>query len=43
MHSMMQDMDVDAVVILTESGNHEKHTLELVKYGKHIIVESLWH
>ena len=36
---MMQDVDVDAVVILTESGNHEKHTLELVKYGKHIIVE----
>lgn len=39
MHVMMKDVDIDAVVVLTESGNHEKHTLELVKYGKHIIVE----
>lgn len=39
MHRMMSDQPIDAVVILTESGNHAKHTLELANYGKHIIVE----
>jgi UDP-N-acetyl-2-amino-2-deoxyglucuronate dehydrogenase len=36
---MMQTVNPDIIVILTESGNHAKHTIELAKYGKHIIVE----
>lgn len=39
MHEMMSEADIDAVVILTESGNHAKHAIELAQYGKHIIVE----
>lgn len=39
MHQMMNDVDVDVVVVLTESGNHSKHVLELAKYKKHIMVE----
>lgn len=41
MHEMMRFLkdDVDAVAVLTESGNHARHTLELAPYGKHIIVE----
>ena len=36
---MMQTVNIDVVVILTESGNHAKHTIMLAKYGKDIIVE----
>lgn len=39
MHEMMSNEDVDIVVILTESGNHAKHVIELAKYGSHIVVE----
>lgn len=39
MHEMMKTIAVDVVVILTESGNHARHTIELAKYGKHIVVE----
>jgi UDP-N-acetyl-2-amino-2-deoxyglucuronate dehydrogenase len=39
MHEMMKKEDIDVVVILTESGNHAKHTIELAKYRKHIVVE----
>lgn len=39
MHAMMKEGGVDVVVILTESGNHAKHVLELAKYGKHLVVE----
>ena len=41
MHQMMSQLQdsVDLVVILTESGLHAKHALELSKYRKHIIVE----
>ncbi len=39
MDTMMQSEKIDVVVILTESGNHAKHTIRLAKYGKHIIVE----
>ena len=39
MHEMMKSVDTDAVVVLTESGNHAKHVIELATYGKHIIVE----
>ncbi len=39
MHEMMQSVDIDVVVVLTESGNHAKHVIELSRYGKHIVVE----
>lgn len=39
MHEMMQNEDIDLVSILTPSGLHTKHTLELAKYKKHIVVE----
>lgn len=39
MHEMMTTATPDVVVVLTESGNHAQHVLELAQYGKHIIVE----
>jgi len=39
MDVMMNKEKVDVIVLLTESGNHAKHTVNLAKYGKHIIVE----
>lgn len=39
MHEMMETIAPDVVVVLTESGNHAKHVVQLAKYGKHIIVE----
>ena len=39
MHLMARNEDIDVIVILTESGNHARHVLELAKYGKHIVVE----
>jgi len=39
MHEMMQSVNCDIVVILTESGMHPRHTLDIAKYGKHIVVE----
>lgn len=39
MHEMMQKVRIDIVVVLTESGNHAKHVVELAQYGKHIVVE----
>ena len=39
MHTMMAEVSIDAVVILTESGKHPRHVQELSPYGKHIIVE----
>lgn len=39
MHEMMRTVAPDAVAILTESGNHARHTLELAPYGAHLIVE----
>jgi predicted dehydrogenase len=39
MHQMIQEVPCDVVVILTESGNHAKHAVELAKHGKHIVVE----
>jgi predicted dehydrogenase len=39
MHEMMQMHKPDVVVVLTESGNHARHVLELSKYGAHIVVE----
>lgn len=39
MHRMMREVDIDVVVVLTESGHHARHVKELASYGKHIIVE----
>ncbi len=39
MHLMMQKEEIDIIAVLTESGNHAQHVIELAKYGKHIIVE----
>lgn len=41
MHEMMQKLnnEIDVVTILTPSGLHAKHTIELAQYRKHIIVE----
>lgn len=35
MHKMMQSENIDVVVVLTESGAHAKHVIELASYGKH--------
>ena len=39
MRDMMESVATDVVVVLTESGNHARHVVELARYGKHIIVE----
>lgn len=39
MHEMMTATEPDVVVVLSESGNHARHVIELAKYGKHIVVE----
>jgi predicted dehydrogenase len=41
MHEMMRRLQdkIDAISILTESGNHARNTIELAPYGKHCIVE----
>ena len=39
MHEMMQSVNVDVVVVLTESGRHAEHVVALAPYGKHIVVE----
>jgi len=37
---MLDSIDADVVSILTESGNHARHTIDIVrKYRKHIVVE----
>lgn len=39
MHEMMHQEAIDVVVVLTESGLHADHVVELAQYGKHIVVE----
>jgi predicted dehydrogenase len=39
MHEMMKSESIDVVVVLTESGLHARHTIELAPYGAHIMVE----
>ena len=41
MHEMMKVMHdkIDVLNILTPSGDHARHTIELAPYGKHIVVE----
>jgi UDP-N-acetyl-2-amino-2-deoxyglucuronate dehydrogenase len=37
--SMMAKESIDAVVVLTESGLHASHVIDLASFGKHIVVE----
>lgn len=39
MREMMESVECDVVVVLTESGLHGDHVVDLAQYGKHIIVE----
>jgi UDP-N-acetyl-2-amino-2-deoxyglucuronate dehydrogenase len=39
MHEMMKTVQPDVVVVLTESGLHARHVIELARHGKHIVVE----
>jgi UDP-N-acetyl-2-amino-2-deoxyglucuronate dehydrogenase len=39
MHAMMREVKPDVVTILTESGSHARHTIELAAYGAHVVVE----
>jgi UDP-N-acetyl-2-amino-2-deoxyglucuronate dehydrogenase len=39
MHEMMAREKPDVVTVLTESGNHAQHVVELAKYGASIVVE----
>ena len=39
MDEMMKSESVDVVVVLTPSGLHAEHVINLSKYGKHIMVE----
>lgn len=41
LHEMMraESENIDVVCVLTPSGDHANHVLELVRYGKHIVVE----
>lgn len=39
MDEMMQKESIDVVSVLTESGYHARHVINLAKYGKHIVVE----
>lgn len=39
MHEMMRTVHPDAVSILTESGYHARHAIELAVHGAHILVE----
>ena len=38
MHEMARQAEIDAFVVLTESGNHARHVIELARHGKHIVV-----
>lgn len=39
MHEMMMSVQPDVVSVLTESGNHARHVIDLTAHGKHILVE----
>jgi len=39
LHDMMKAEKIDVVVVLTESGRHAEHTIELAPYGAHVVVE----
>lgn len=39
MNEMARSVDLDVCVVLTESGRHAEHVINLARYGKHIVVE----
>lgn len=39
MHEMAREVEIDAFVVLTESGNHARNVIDLAPYGRHIVVE----
>ena len=41
MHEMLENEQdsIDVINVLTPSGDHAKHTIELAPYGKHLVVE----
>lgn len=39
LHEMMKTEKIDVVVVLTESGLHAQHVVELAPYGAHVMVE----
>ncbi|EGN74615.1 Putative dehydrogenase [Idiomarina sp. A28L] len=39
MNEMLAQTDIDVVTVLTESGYHAKHVIEIAKHNKHIVVE----
>jgi len=39
MHEMCRREAIDVLVVLTESGYHARHVLELAQYRKHVVVE----
>lgn len=39
MNEMMRSVDIDVVVVLTESGHHAEHVIALAAHGKDIVVE----
>lgn len=39
MHRMVAETEPDVIVVLTESGHHARHVIDLARHGKHIIVE----
>jgi UDP-N-acetyl-2-amino-2-deoxyglucuronate dehydrogenase len=39
LHEMMKTEKVDVVVVLTQSGLHAQHTIDLAPYGAHVVVE----
>lgn len=39
MHEMVEREQPDVVVVLTESGHHAQHVIELARHKKHIVVE----
>lgn len=39
MDEMAKSADIDVFVVLTESGRHAEHVINLARYGKHIMVE----
>ena len=38
-NEMLTNADIDVVSVLTESGYHAKHVIDIARYGKHVVVE----
>ena len=40
---LLREIDVDVVIIATDSGSHAQIAIDAMKRGKHVIVENRWH